>query len=183
VLDVGQSAALRDKLLAEVANLASAEVAITWAGRALGAKNSLTSGDAKLLEDAFEQKLAGFPSPIVNDISAGEGATTAEATSQQEPPASRIGSDEPRGIDKSVLAVAAPRRYRNRETCALSLDSRALYAAASHRIRIISGICSHAPWAVKRAMNSRSRSAACITGPRIALATNAPGGKPPASIP
>jgi hypothetical protein len=36
-------------------------------------------------------------------------------TSQEEPQASRAGSDEPRGIDKSVLAVAAPRRYRNRE--------------------------------------------------------------------
>src|SRR5215831_6864984 len=60
---------------------------------------------------------------------------------------------------------------------------RALCAAASHPIPIICATCSHARWAAKRAMNSRSRSAACITGPRIALATNAPGGRPPASIP
>jgi hypothetical protein len=32
-----------------------------------------------------------------------------------EPQDSNAGSDEPRGIDKSILAVAAPRRYRNRE--------------------------------------------------------------------
>jgi hypothetical protein len=115
VLDAGQSVALRDKLLAEVAGLASADSAVTWAARALPAKNSLIGADAKVLEDAFEQKMSGFPSPVANDISAGEGATTAEATSQQEPQASRIGSDEPRGIDKSALAVAAPRRYRNRE--------------------------------------------------------------------
>jgi len=35
--------------------------------------------------------------------------------SQKESQASCKGNDEPRGIDKSVLAVAAPRRYRNRE--------------------------------------------------------------------
>jgi hypothetical protein len=115
VLDAGQSAALRDKLLAEVASLTSADFAVTWAARALPAKNSLIAADAKLLEDAFEQKLSGFPSPVVNDISAGESATAAAVTSQEEARASDAGRDEARGIDKSVLAVAAPRRYRNRE--------------------------------------------------------------------
>jgi ERF superfamily len=115
VLDAGQSAALRDKLLAEVANLTSADFAVTWAARALGAKNSLMAADAKLLEDAFEQKLSGFPSPVVNDIYVEESATAAEVTSQEQQQASRAGGDEPTGIDKSVLAVAAPRRYRNRE--------------------------------------------------------------------
>jgi ERF superfamily len=115
VLDAGQSAALRDKLLAEVANLTSADCAVTWAARALGTKNSLIAADAKLLEDAFEQKLSGFPSPVVNDISSGGSAAGAEVTSQEEPQASRAGGDEPRGIDKSVLAIPAPRRYRNRE--------------------------------------------------------------------
>src|SRR5262249_46689319 len=62
-------------------------------------------------------------------------------------------------------------------------NSHASCAAASHPIPIICATCSHARWAAKRAMNSRSRSAACITGPRIAQATNAPGGRPPASIP
>jgi hypothetical protein len=115
VLDAGQSAALRDKLLSDIANLTSADFAVTWAARALSAKNSLIAGDAKLLEDAFEQKLSGFPSPVANDISAGESATAAAVMSQDRPQASRAGSDEPRSIDKSVLAVAAPRRYRNRE--------------------------------------------------------------------
>jgi hypothetical protein len=114
-LDAGQSVALRDKLLAEVASLTSTDSAVTWAARALPAKNSLIADDAKILEHAFEQKMSGFPPPVANDISAGEGATTAEAPSQQEPQAARIASDDPRGIDKSVLAVAAPRRYRNRE--------------------------------------------------------------------
>jgi ERF superfamily len=110
-----QSAALRDKLLAEIASLTSADSAVTWAARALPAKNSLIAADAKILEDAFEQKLSGLPSPAANDISAREDATTAEATLHEVPQASRAGNDEPSGVDKSVLAVAAPRRYRNRE--------------------------------------------------------------------
>ena len=115
VLDAGQSEALRDKLLAEIASLASADSAVTWAARARPAKNSFIAADAKLLEDAFEQKLSGFPSPVVDDVFAGDGATATKVRSQDAPQASRIGNDAPRGIDKSVLAVAAPRRYRNRE--------------------------------------------------------------------
>jgi ERF superfamily len=112
VLDAGQSATLRDELLTEVASLASVDSAVMWAARALATKNKLIAGDAKIIEGAFEQKMSGFPSPGANDISAGEGATGA---SQEEPQASRAENDDPRGIDKSVLAVAAPRRYRNRE--------------------------------------------------------------------
>jgi hypothetical protein len=112
VLDAAQSAALRDTLLAEVASLTSAEGTVAWAARALGAKNSLVADDAKLLEDAFEQKLSGFPSPGVNEVSKGEGAAGVEVAPREEPPAAR---DQPGRIDKSVLAVAAPRRYRNRE--------------------------------------------------------------------
>src|SRR5258706_577714 len=70
--------------------------------------------DAKLLEHAFEQKLSGLSSPIVSETLAGESPTAPEVT-PQEKPASSPASDEPSGIDKSVLAVAAPRRYRNRE--------------------------------------------------------------------
>src|SRR5258707_11350284 len=39
-LDAGQSAALRNKLLADIASLTSAEFAVTWATQALPAKNS-----------------------------------------------------------------------------------------------------------------------------------------------
>jgi hypothetical protein len=116
VLDAGQSAALRDNLLAEVASLASADSAVTWAARALPAKNSLIAADAKLLEDAFEQKLSGLSSPVANEISTGEGVAALEASPPEEPQASSVRSgDQTRGIDKSALAVATPRRYRNRE--------------------------------------------------------------------
>jgi ERF superfamily len=92
ILDADQSAALRGKLLAEMGDIASADLAAAWARVALIAKNSLTATDAKLLEDAFEQKL----SELASSESAGSS------------------SDAPEH-DKRVLAIAALRRYRDRE--------------------------------------------------------------------
>jgi hypothetical protein len=116
ILDAGQSAELRDKLLAEVANLTSSDVAASWAARALGSKNSLAATDAKLLEDAFEQKLSGISSPALHQTSTGSSAAVPEPTLQSEPKALSAELDDgPRAIDKSVLALATPRRYRNRD--------------------------------------------------------------------
>jgi hypothetical protein len=110
-----QSTALRDKLLAEVASLPSAEATVAWAAGVLPSKNSLVAADAKLLEDAFEQKLAGFQSNDLSEVSTGGSAAAVDATPQNQSQASSGGSHQDRGIDKSVLAVPAPRRYRNRE--------------------------------------------------------------------
>jgi hypothetical protein len=106
-----QSAALRDKLLSEVATVTSADLAATWAREALIVKNSLTTEDAKLVEDVFEQRLSELPSSDAATLSNDEssvpqiaGATTESADAGQG-----------KGIDKSILAVAVPRRYRNRE--------------------------------------------------------------------
>jgi ERF superfamily len=115
VLGPDQSAVLRDKLLSEVANLTSAEFAVSWATAALGAKNSLVSADAKLLEEAFEQKLSGLRSSAVDETSTSESAATVETRPQDQPQVAVAGSDQSTGIDKSLLAVAVPRRYRNRD--------------------------------------------------------------------
>jgi hypothetical protein len=114
-LDPERSAALREKLLMEVGNIASADLASAWAHEALTAKNSLTTTDAKLVEDAFERRLselsssdAAAPSngdPSVPQISEPQVIATIESTD----------AGQVKGIDKSILAVAAPRRYRNRE--------------------------------------------------------------------
>jgi len=115
VLDPAQSAEVRDKLLIEVEDLASADLAATWAGEALVAKNSLTATDAKLVEDAFERRLSELPSsdaaapannePSVPQILGPQVIATTESTDQ----------GQAKGIDKSILTVASPRRYRNRE--------------------------------------------------------------------
>src|SRR5262245_20731667 len=115
VLDESQSATLRDKLLAEVASLTSAEFAVTWATHALGAKNTLIAGDAKLLEEAFEHKLSGFSAPAVTEASSDESVAVPEVMPHEGPQASSARAHGLRGIDKSILTVAAPRRYRNRE--------------------------------------------------------------------
>jgi hypothetical protein len=115
-----QSATLRQKLLTALGDITSADSAALWAQEALTAKNRLTTADAKLVEDAFEAKLSEFPSS--------ETAETAEAADNsvqtnrvdtvgaQETRANGNGDlDPPSGIDKSRLAIATPRRYRNRE--------------------------------------------------------------------
>src|SRR5262245_56202765 len=58
VLAPAESAVLRDRLLAEIANLPSQDSATSWAQAALAAKNRLTAEDAKLVADLFEQRLS-----------------------------------------------------------------------------------------------------------------------------
>src|SRR6266536_3578383 len=114
-LDPEQSAALREKLLTEVVNIPSADFAAAWAREALTAKNSLTATDARLVEDAFERRLSELPSSdgtapsnddsSVPQIEAPQVLATTESTH----------AGQAKGIDKSILTVAAPRRYRSRE--------------------------------------------------------------------
>jgi hypothetical protein len=115
ILDSEQSAALREKLLTELRNIASADLAAAWAREALTVKNSLKSTDAKLVEDAFERRLSELSSsetatpsnddPSVPQIAGPQVIATAESTD----------AGQAKGIDKSILTVTAPRRYRNRE--------------------------------------------------------------------
>jgi ERF superfamily len=107
-----QSAALRDRLLGEVSGLQSAENAASWARDGITDKNSLSAADAKLVEGAFELKfLQSEPAeaPTVSGI-----ATTQAITPKQAAPGTQR-NDAPRAVDKSVLTIAEPRRYRNKE--------------------------------------------------------------------
>jgi hypothetical protein len=102
-------------MLGEVARLQSGDAASNWASGVLTAKNSLTATDAKLVEDAFEQRLSELPSPETAAPS-DDGTSVAQVTGPQETVTTECTvPDQPNGIDKSVLAVAEPRRYRNRE--------------------------------------------------------------------
>src|SRR5437660_11260064 len=115
VLDPAQSAKLRDKLLIEVQKITSVDLAATWAGEALVAKNSLTAADAKLVEDAFERELSELPSSDTAATSAHDSSVIRPAGSQDTVGAKAVAPDHTKGIDKSILTLAAPRRYRNRE--------------------------------------------------------------------
>jgi ERF superfamily len=111
ILDPDQSAALRQKLLIEVRNIRSADLAAVWAREVLAAKNSLTVSDAKLLEDSFERRLSELaPSETAAPLDNNSSGTPQEIVTTENP-----GPRQTKGIDKSVLAVAMPRRHRNRE--------------------------------------------------------------------
>jgi len=114
-LDPEQSAALGEKLLIEIGNITSADLAAAWAREALTAKNSLTATDAKLVEDAFERRLSELPSSDGAVSSNDDSPVPQIAGSQVIAPTESADAGQAKGIDKSILAVAAPRRYRNRE--------------------------------------------------------------------
>jgi hypothetical protein len=114
-LDLEQSAALGEKLVAEVADIGSADLAARWAREALRSKNSLMAADAKLVEDAFERRLSEIPSSETLGHSDNVSTMTQMAGSHGAASAEGTVPDQAKGIDKSVLAIAAPRRYRDRE--------------------------------------------------------------------
>jgi hypothetical protein len=103
-LDSEASAVLRDQLIADLKSITSAEAAAIWAHRVMGAKNSLTAIDAEHVEQAFQALLTCF---------------TAAAEPSIEPKR-RAGRTDPNkkrqrtsAIDKSALALPAPRRIRD----------------------------------------------------------------------
>jgi hypothetical protein len=115
-------------LLAEIAAIGSPELAARWAQDALPRKNSLTAADAKLVEEAFERRMSQLPLPEVVAPREEEAAIApaiatnaiggSAATPEHSDPGnltSNTNPDPQKPIDKSVLPIAAPRRYRNRE--------------------------------------------------------------------
>jgi hypothetical protein len=117
VLSFDESAALRDRLLSEIVALPSQDSATSWAREVLAAKNRLTAADAKLLEDAFEQKLSEFlPAETAGPPAVVESSSASVAGPQQVVRSDSANRQQsPAKIDKSVLTVSAPRRYRNKE--------------------------------------------------------------------
>jgi hypothetical protein len=121
ILAPDASAILRDRLIAELNNLGSADDAALWAHRSLREKNKLTDGDAQSIEEAFQAKVAGFPAELRN--APGEVTNIALSLSTSSPEAATPTADKRKrkanqrmgGVDKSVLAMPEPRRIRDRE--------------------------------------------------------------------
>jgi hypothetical protein len=119
VFSLDQSAALRDRLLKEIAALPSEDSATDWAQRALAAKNRLTASDARLLEVAFELRLSALLPSERSESSVGSGSQgpssfAGDDTIGPSPGPDGVGNDQPGSVDKSTLAVPAPRRYRDK---------------------------------------------------------------------
>ena len=111
-----QSTALRETLLTTLRNVTSADSATIWAQEALAAKNRLAGPDAKLVEDTFEQRLSELAASATAEAAADAAPTThADVGPHETFTKANSERDQPDGIDKSVLVIASPRRYRNRE--------------------------------------------------------------------
>jgi len=104
------SAESRDRLLAELNALTSANEAADWAYRSLRAKNDLNASDAEQVEAAFQAKLATLADDGQETIPVSKRPKPAER--QRSAEARRL---RPTGIDKSVLAVPELRRVRDRD--------------------------------------------------------------------
>jgi hypothetical protein len=101
ILQPGPSAVLRDQLAVELKNLNSAEDAANWAHRIIGAKNTLTASDAEHVERAFQERLE----TVVSGTADGQISHLDRHKKRR----------RSKGIDKSVLALPAPRRIRDRD--------------------------------------------------------------------
>ena len=140
VLRAADSAALRDRLLAEISDLKSLEATTSWVQSGLASKNRLGSADAKQVEHAFELRMTALATEEEGESAgrmppAGSGGSAtalplpAAASASQPNESSALPANlarhidldcdqppvEPTGIDKSVLAIPTPRRLRNRD--------------------------------------------------------------------
>ena len=115
-LEPEQSDALRAKLLTALGNITSADGAALWAQEVLAAKNRLAAPDAKLVEDAFEQRLSELAASATAEAADAAPTSYADLVGAHEALANgNRERDQPDGIDKSMLVIATPRRYRNRD--------------------------------------------------------------------
>jgi ERF superfamily len=129
MLAADDSLALNRNLVAEIASINSVGAAIAWARHNIGAKNTLTTEDAGVVESTFRNRMEESRSrqattgelvtPVAATLAAstapdapspGEAATVAPETRKQ-----MTGEHSATRVDKSVLTVAEPRRYRNKD--------------------------------------------------------------------
>jgi hypothetical protein len=139
ILDAETSAAMRDRLAAEIAGLSSVDVAVEWARGSIAAKNTLTAPDAGAVESAFRhrmQVLESRPEASAEDHVVGPprtasslGSAVVQDSSSEEMQMAAMGRGkggrqrrsqasielEADHVDKSALTIGEPRRYRNKE--------------------------------------------------------------------
>jgi hypothetical protein len=124
VLSTEKSAVAREQLIGAIAALQTQESASDWAYQAIAGKNQLTEEDARAVEAAFERRLSELrPQPDAAEASetlAGAGEDLPSPPASEAPPPGSISRTRNRraladAIDKSMLAIPAPRRYRNKE--------------------------------------------------------------------
>ena len=192
VLATDQSEALRDRLVAELADLKSADDAADWVHKNLAAKNTLAYADADAVEAGFREKLA-----TIEAASAARQERLHSAQAEDpEPPVGKpsvlrlkVQSQWRRQSPRTTLAPGAvalrrkPFACATRSTVSSSGSSHASCAAARRPRPITFGLLSPVLSAERSAMNTQSRSAGCTTGICTTTAMKPHGGPGSASIP
>ena len=186
VLATDQSEALRDRLVAELSDLKSADEAADWVHKNLPAKNTLTPADAETVEASFRERLATIEGGQVSAASR-RARLPIRATSL------RASKAEPSTVPRRPLrkrqssgAVALRRRpfvCATRSTANSSPRNPASSAAARPPKRITFALPNPARSAARSATNTRSQSAASIIASCTATAMRPHGGPGSASIP
>ena len=109
------SAALRDRLVAELGDLACGDDAATWAHRSLVEKNKLTTADAQCVEGTFRARLATFTTRTADEPQTPGGVAQPLTKYSPHPAKEPKANARSKVIDKSVLALSEPRRVRDRD--------------------------------------------------------------------
>ena len=105
VLPPEQSAALRERLVGELAAINSADEAAAWAHRNLPAKNTLTTADAQIVEERFQKRLSTIGDPQA-ERSPPKFVLDQNITSKSE---TNANSDGDRNADQNASATAKRR--------------------------------------------------------------------------
>jgi hypothetical protein len=139
ILNAEASAAMRDRLAAEIAGLGSIDIAVEWARGSIAAKNTLTTEDASAVETAFRDRMqvlesrseASAEDQVVGPPRAASplGSAVVQGPSSEEMRKAAMGRHKggrqrrspasielkAEHVDKSALTIGEPRRYRNKE--------------------------------------------------------------------
>ena len=122
VLDAEASATVRRQLLTELADVVLAENLVRWAHSCLPTKNRLAATDARLVEEAFQLKLATLGAADAPGLEAVSLPQTSDQPGTfphepQSPPRAQQSDTAQVGIgriDKSLLTIPLPRRLRDK---------------------------------------------------------------------
>jgi hypothetical protein len=113
ILEAKASAQLRDRLIAEIYELASGDESAIWAHGILAEKNRLIAEDAQVLEEAFQARLENIGVEAARPSKARDHASRAPIKPDRL--AANPKSRRTRVVDKSVLAMPELRRIRDRD--------------------------------------------------------------------
>jgi hypothetical protein len=137
ILGRDESAALCDRLLFELAGIATPDDLAVWAHRALALKNTLIATDAGLIEDAFQAKVAGH---AANGVDAEEARPLSGAEISEVAPGplaaenkafqSSVASKPDAGHCAAVARKGRRKRFQTPATTSLPLDAASLAAVS-----------------------------------------------------